>query len=174
MRISIKTLQGVEEWHITIAGNFDFEVARACMAEMKQRAWNGTARLVFDLCDVVHLQSCGLGAMLLVAERLSGKFRPQIRCCNETVWAVLQVARMDRQFELIPLGRLRALAQPPRPAALNAGVLKDATRTVGLRPAMPVASPHPLSSPISPPRSAKPDRPRACAEAIRAKLADPR
>ena len=106
MRISIKDNQGIEDWVVSIKGQFGFEVAKACLAELRQRPWHGKARIVFDLADVENLESAGLGAMLLLAERMHGPNRPVIRCANASVWGVLTVARMDRQFDLVPVGRL--------------------------------------------------------------------
>ena len=118
MRIQLKDNKGVQEWHISIEGNFDFDVARACLAEMKLRALENPARLVFDLLDVTRLESCGLGAMLLVAERMPiRKLRPEIRCGDPNIMAVLQVARLDRMFDLVPVGRLRGLMMFSKPDA---------------------------------------------------------
>jgi anti-anti-sigma factor len=120
MRIQLKENQGVQEWHISIKGDFDFDVARACLAEMTQRVLENPARVVFDLFEATHLQSCGLGAMLLVAERMPlKKVRPEIRCGDPNIMAVLQVAGMDRQFDLVPVGRLRGLMMFGQPGSLS-------------------------------------------------------
>jgi len=107
MKISVKDNQGVEEWCITLEGCFDFEAARDCLTDMRQRPWSGKGRIIFDLRYVDHLESAGLGAMLLLVERMPSRVRPAIRCSAPKVWAVLKVARLDRHFDLIPEGRLR-------------------------------------------------------------------
>jgi anti-anti-sigma regulatory factor len=106
MRIIVNQNQGIEEWRVVIKGCFGFEVARACLAEMRDRTWSGKGRIVFDLTQVDHLESSGLGAMLLVVERMLSRERPVIRCAHPGVWEVLAVARMDRQFDLEPVGQL--------------------------------------------------------------------
>lgn len=129
MRIHILENEGIEEWRIAISGCFGFEVARACVAEMRARPWTGRARIVFDLSEVDHLESAGLGAMLLVVERMPSRARPAIRAAQAQVWGVLQVARMERHFDLLPVGRLRGLVsgvsmagkQPPPTRPLPTG-----------------------------------------------------
>lgn len=107
MQITVRDDQGVEEWYVTLKGSFGFETARAFLAEMKKRTWSGKARIVFDLSEVTHLESSGLGAMLLVVERVNSQTRPVIRCGNEQVWAVLHIAHMERLFDLVPVGSIR-------------------------------------------------------------------
>ncbi len=132
MQLAVKENQGVEEWWVTLKGSFGFEAARAFLAEMKKRPLSGKARVVFDLSEVDHLESSGLGAMLLVVERMNNQVRPVIRCGSERVLAVLQIAHMERLFDLVPVGRIAASATfPPsnpvpnrlRPEALD----KDAS-----------------------------------------------
>jgi anti-anti-sigma factor len=106
MQFIVRENQGVEECCITLKGNFGFDVARAFLAEMKKRPTSGKTRIVFDLSGVDHLESSGLGAMLLVVERMESQHRPIIRCGNERVWAVLQIAHMERLFDLVPVGPL--------------------------------------------------------------------
>ena len=107
MQLKVREDQGIEEWCISIKGSFGFDAARAFLAEMKKRPWSGKARIVFDLTEVDHLESSGLGAMLLVVERVNSQTRPVIRCGDERVWAVLHIAHMERLFDLVPVGRLR-------------------------------------------------------------------
>lgn len=107
MQLTVREDQGMEEWCITVKGSFGFDAARAFLAEMKKRPWSGKARIVFDLSEVNHLESSGLGAMLLVVERVNSQTRPVIRCGDERVWAVLHIAHMERLFDLVPVGRLR-------------------------------------------------------------------
>ncbi len=114
MQLKIRDNQGVEEWCITIKGSFGFEAARAFLAEMKKRPWNGNGHVVFDLTEADHLESSGLGAMLLVVDRLQSKHKPVIRCGNERVWAVLHIAHMDRIFNLEPVGALRTTLDSSR------------------------------------------------------------
>lgn len=90
---------------------------RAFLSEMKAKPWSGKARIVFDLTEAEHLESSGLGAMLLVAERLRSQIRPVIRCGHEQVWAVLQIAHMERIFDLVPVGSLQHLATQTLPAS---------------------------------------------------------
>lgn len=106
MEITVNENQGVEEWRITLNGSFGFEVARAFLEAMKKRARSGEARVVFDLSALDHLDSSGLGAMLLVVERFNSRCRPVIRCGDERVWAVLHVAHMEHLFDILPGGRL--------------------------------------------------------------------
>ena len=115
MQISVRENQGVEEWWVTIQGSFGFDTARAFLAEMKKRPWTGKSRVVFDLTAVDHLESSGLGAMLLVVERLDSKTRPVIRCSEERVWAVLHIAHMERLFDLVPVGKLQHSMGTPLP-----------------------------------------------------------
>lgn len=107
MQITVREDQGMEEWCVTLKGSFGFEAARAFLAEMKKRPWSGKARIVFDLSEVTHLESSGLGAMLLVVERVNSQTRPVIRCGSEQVWAVLHIAHMERLFDLVPVGSIR-------------------------------------------------------------------
>lgn len=123
MQITVRNHQGVEEWIVAIKGSFDFQTARAFLAEVKARPWTGKARIVFDLMAVDHLESSGLGAMLLVAERLNSRIRPVIRCGHERVWSVLRIAHMERIFDLVPVGPLQHLASQTQ--AANAAIPKD-------------------------------------------------
>lgn len=117
MQITVRESQGVEEWCVTLKGSFGFEAARAFLAEMKKRPCSGKVRIVFDLSQVTHLESSGLGAMLLVVERINCQIRPVIRCGNEQVWAMLHIAHMERLFDLVPVGPLQ---DPKMAAAANA------------------------------------------------------
>lgn len=107
MQLVVRDNQGVEEWCVTLKGSFGFETARAFLSEMKKRPASGRARIVFDLAAVDHLESSGLGAMLLVVERMNSQARPTIRCGNENVWAVLHIAHMERLFDIEAVGALR-------------------------------------------------------------------
>jgi len=126
MQISVRENEGVEEWYVTIKGSFGFEAGRAFLAEMKKNPWSGKARIVFDLSEVTHLESSGLGAMLLVVERVKSQARPVIRCGDERVWAVLHIAHMERLFDLVPVGRIR---DPMRASASNATSKATSTAT---------------------------------------------
>jgi len=117
MQLKIRDNQGVEEWCITIKGSFGFEAARAFLAEMKKRTWTGSGHVVFDLSEADHLESSGLGAMLLVVDRLQSKHKPLIRCGSERVWAVLHIAHMDRMFDIEAVGGLRMTLDSANPPA---------------------------------------------------------
>jgi anti-anti-sigma regulatory factor len=114
MQIKIEEKQGVEEWRIVIKERFGFDTARACVAAVRARPWNRQARLVFDLTDAEHLESSGLGAMLLLVERMPSAVRPEIRFRGAGILAVLQVAHMERHFDLVPVGGLAALGGLPQ------------------------------------------------------------
>jgi len=124
MQITVRENQGMEEWVVAIKGSFDFETARAFLAEMKNQTWSGKARIVFDLVDAEHLESSGLGAMLLVAERMRSPSRPVIRCGHERVWGVLRIAHMERIFDLVPVGPLQYLVTLTHPSAAAAAKAK--------------------------------------------------
>ncbi|MCP5277158.1 MAG: STAS domain-containing protein [Thiobacillus sp.] len=107
MQFSRKDDNGVEEWCLTLEGCFGFEVARAFLAEAKKSPCSGKTRVIFDLSSVDHLESSGLGAMLLVAERMNSRIRSIIRCGDERIWALLHIARLERLFDIVPTGQLK-------------------------------------------------------------------
>jgi hypothetical protein len=109
MRITIQESQGIERWRIAIQGRFGFDIARACVAELKKRPWSGKAQIVFDLVDAEHLESSGLGAMLLVVERMPRRIRPEIHFRDAAILAILQVAHMERHFDLVPVGAVHPI-----------------------------------------------------------------
>ncbi|MEW5769978.1 MAG: STAS domain-containing protein [Pseudomonadota bacterium] len=119
MPLTIQNKQGVEEWCVSVRGRFDFSVARACLAEVGARAWHRNARLVFDLTDVERIESAGLGAMLLLLERMPGAHRPVVRCANREVWSVLHITHMEHYCDLEAEGELarQLSAQAATPAA---------------------------------------------------------
>lgn len=107
------------EMRIKIGRYFGLDEAVRCMRDCPRAPAVLPRRVVFDLLGTCHLQTAGLGYMLMVRERCRlSRESAEILFDHADIGHMLRLARFEEKFHLVPRDGARTVALP-RQAGLN-------------------------------------------------------
>lgn len=107
------------EVRVKVGGRFGFDAAVLCMRDRPHSQNGPMRRLVFDLLGTRHIETAGLGFMLMIKERghLS-RDKAIVLYDHPDVGRMLHLAHFDQKFHLLSRGETLAagFARPPETA----------------------------------------------------------
>lgn len=84
---------------IQIQGDCDFATAREMLLQSRRRlAEGGISHIKFCLENVGILNTCTIGAMLLLSEAVQGQFQVSIKQCSPDIHWLLESEMLKRHF----------------------------------------------------------------------------
>jgi len=95
----MKIVENEQTLHVTVSDVFDYDKAKALLLEVKRRYEPARGKqLVIDLVSVPQVNSCAIGALILLAELAPGRFRIGMREVGPMVREMFSSGILDRFF----------------------------------------------------------------------------
>lgn len=106
------------EVHVKVGGRFGFDEAVLCMRDCPHSRKGPMRRVVFDLLGTRHIETAGLGFMLMVKERCHlSRDDAVVLYDHPDVGRMLHLAHFDQKFHLISQRDVPAAGFAPPPAS---------------------------------------------------------
>ncbi len=89
--------------HVTVSGNFDFDLSRDVLLGVKAQWRAGVTDILIVLRGVTRTTSCSIDTLALLAEMAGENLAIQTVHCDEKVHALFSSGLLDRYFPSAPL-----------------------------------------------------------------------
>lgn len=95
----VRVEAGNSEIRVHVSGEFDFQTARAMLVAARERLRDAPGhRVVIRLKEVTRVESSGVGALIILAEEVSGGFAVETIDCSPDVQRFFASGLMERYY----------------------------------------------------------------------------
>jgi anti-anti-sigma regulatory factor len=91
-------LESNRRLHVSVFGDFDFELSRDVLLQVKAHCRNGVTDVLIVLKGVTRISSAAIGTLALLAEMAGSRVSLRSECCTEQVYALFAPDLLGRYF----------------------------------------------------------------------------